>query len=77
MFYENRNQIEKKKKKSYHIDRKKKEISLVNEEKQLDLRSDAVVILTEWKSFKRLNLSFSNVFDGRNLIKKTFYSIGS
>lgn len=64
-------------KKSYHIDRKKKEISLVNEEKQLDLRSDAVVILTEWKSFKRLNLSFSNVFDGRNLIKKTFYSIGS
>ena len=38
--------------------------------------SDAVVILTEWNEFKKINFYKSKVFDGRNVLKESFYSIG-
>ena len=36
---------------------------------------DAVAIITEWEEFKRLNFKSSKVFDGRNIIKDSFYSL--
>ena len=47
---------------------------------KLDLslhKFDAVVILTEWEIFKKLNFSFLKVFDGRNIISaNNLISIG-
>ena len=37
---------------------------------------DATVILTEWEEFKSLDLNKSKIFDGRNILIKSFYSIG-
>jgi len=38
--------------------------------------SDAVAILTEWDEFKKINYYKSKVFDGRNVLEESFYSIG-
>jgi len=38
--------------------------------------SDAVAILAEWTEFKKINFYKSKVFDGRNVLKESFYSIG-
>ena len=38
--------------------------------------SDSVAILTEWDEFKKINFNKSKVFDGRNILKKSYYSIG-
>lgn len=38
---------------------------------------DAFAILTEWNEFKTYDFSKFKVFDGRNIIKSNFYSIGS
>ena len=37
---------------------------------------DAYAILTEWKEFKNLDIDLEKVFDGRNILKNSFYSIG-
>ncbi|MDA9203935.1 nucleotide sugar dehydrogenase [Flavobacteriaceae bacterium] len=37
---------------------------------------DISVILTEWDEFKNFDYDKSIVFDGRNILKKSFYSIG-
>jgi len=37
---------------------------------------DATVILTEWEEFKSLDFNKSKIFDGRNILIKSFYSIG-
>ena len=37
---------------------------------------DISVILTEWDVFKNFDYDKSIVFDGRNILKKSFYSIG-
>jgi len=37
---------------------------------------DAYAILTEWNEFKKLEIDSDKVFDGRNILKKSFYSIG-
>ena len=37
---------------------------------------DAVAILTEWDEFKRLNLNDCRVYDGRNILEDSYYSIG-
>ena len=37
---------------------------------------DVTAILTEWDEFKNLVFENSSVFDGRNLLQKTDYSIG-
>ena len=36
---------------------------------------DAVAIITEWELFKSLDYKSSKVFDGRNILTKSFYSI--
>ena len=38
--------------------------------------SDAVAILTEWNEFKKIEFYKSKVFDGRNVLEESFYSIG-
>ena len=38
--------------------------------------SDAVAILTEWNEFKKIEYYKSKVFDGRNVLEESFYSIG-
>ena len=38
--------------------------------------SDAVAILTEWDEFKKIDFKKSKVFDGRNVLEESFYSIG-
>jgi UDPglucose 6-dehydrogenase len=38
--------------------------------------SDAVAILTEWDEFKKIDFYKSKVFDGRNVLEESFYSIG-
>lgn len=40
------------------------------------LEIDISVILTEWEEFKNFDFDKSKVFDGRNILKKSFYSIG-
>ncbi len=37
---------------------------------------DAYAILTEWDEFKNLKVDLEKVFDGRNILENTFYSIG-
>ena len=37
---------------------------------------DVSAILTEWDEFKNFDFKSSKIFDGRNILKKTFYSIG-
>mgnify|MGYP001169603829 CR=1 FL=1 len=37
---------------------------------------DAVAILTEWDEFRKIDFKKSKVFDGRNILKESFYSIG-
>ena len=37
---------------------------------------DITVILTEWEEFKYFDLKSSMVYDGRNILNKSFYSIG-
>ena len=37
---------------------------------------DAVAILTEWDEFKQLNFDGTKVYDGRNILKNSHYSIG-
>jgi UDP-glucose 6-dehydrogenase len=37
---------------------------------------DAYAILTEWKEFKNLDIELEKVFDGRNIFKNSYYSIG-
>ena len=37
---------------------------------------DVVAILTEWNEFKNLNFGNSIVYDGRNIITSTLYSVG-
>ena len=37
---------------------------------------DAYAILTEWEAFKDLNIDSEKIFDGRNIIDNTIYSIG-
>ena len=38
--------------------------------------SDAIAILTEWDEFRKIDFNKSKVFDGRNILKESFYSIG-
>ena len=38
--------------------------------------SNTVVILTEWNEFKKIEFNKSKVFDGRNVLEESFYSIG-
>tara|TARA_Y100000385_G_scaffold296_1_gene345 strand:- start:7790 stop:9172 length:1383 start_codon:yes stop_codon:yes gene_type:complete len=38
--------------------------------------SNTVVILTEWNEFKKIEFYKSKVFDGRNVLEESFYSIG-
>jgi len=38
--------------------------------------SNAVAILTEWDEIKKIEFYKSKVFDGRNILKESFYSIG-
>ena len=38
--------------------------------------SDAIAILTEWDEFRKVDFNKSKVFDGRNILKESFYSIG-
>ena len=38
--------------------------------------SNAIAILTEWTDFKKINFYKSKVFDGRNVLRESFYSIG-
>ena len=38
--------------------------------------SNAVAILTEWNEFKKIEFYKSKVFDGRNILEESFYSIG-
>ena len=38
--------------------------------------SDALAILTEWDEFKKIEFYKSKVFDGRNVLEESFYSIG-
>ena len=38
--------------------------------------SNTVAILTEWNEFKKIEFYKSKVFDGRNVLEKSFYSIG-
>ena len=37
---------------------------------------DAIAILTEWDEFRKIDFNKSKVFDGRNILKESFYSIG-
>jgi UDPglucose 6-dehydrogenase len=37
---------------------------------------DCIAIITEWEEFKYLNFKDKIVFDGRNLLKDSYYSIG-
>ena len=37
---------------------------------------DAIAILTEWERFKNIELESGKVFDGRNILNDSFYSIG-
>ena len=37
---------------------------------------DVAVILTEWNEFKNLDFNYSTVFDGRNVLEKSYYTIG-
>ena len=41
----------------------------------IDKDIDAVAIITEWDEFKHINYKSSKVFDGRNIVNKSFYSI--
>ena len=54
----------------------KNRISIVDSKNKLDLKKNAVVILTEWKDFKNLDFSEIKVFDGRGIVSKSTYSIG-
>jgi len=38
--------------------------------------SNTVAILTEWNEFKKIEFNKSKVFDGRNVLEESFYSIG-
>ena len=40
------------------------------------INSDAVVIITEWEEFKNIEKKHNKIFDGRNILKNSFYSIG-
>ena len=37
---------------------------------------DAYAILTEWEEFKNLEIDYSKIFDGRNIMSKSYFSIG-
>ena len=50
-------------------------ISICQNYLDLDIM-DAYAILTEWKEFNNLEINPEKVFDGRNIFKKSFYSIG-
>ena len=52
-----------------------KRISIINKAPSFQ-DIDATVILTEWEEFKSLNFNKSKIFDGRNILEKSFYSIG-
>jgi UDPglucose 6-dehydrogenase len=54
----------------------KAQISVFDSESTLDLSYDATAILTEWEAFKSLDFSKTVVFDGRNVLEESFYSIG-
>ena len=53
-----------------------KYIKVIDSLNKLDLKSDALAILTEWDVFQKLDYSKSKVFDGRNILMKSEYSIG-
>ena len=55
----------------------KNKIIIRENKKNVNLSTDAVVIMTEWDEFKKFDLSSLNVFDGRRLLKNANYSIGS
>jgi UDPglucose 6-dehydrogenase len=51
-------------------------VKVVNE--FIDLKKiDLITILTEWNEFKKLDFDTSKVFDGRNIIKSSFFQIGT
>ena len=53
-----------------------KNIQVIDSLNKLDLSSDAIAILTEWDLFKNFDYSKSKVFDGRNILMESEYSIG-
>ena len=53
-----------------------KYIKVIDSLNKLDLKSDALAILTEGDVFQKLDYSKSKVFDGRNILMKSEYSIG-
>ena len=53
-----------------------KNIQVIDSLNKLDLSSDAIAILTEWDLFKKFDYSKSKVFDGRNILMESEYSIG-
>ena len=53
-----------------------KHIQVIDSLNKLDLCSDAIAILTEWDLFKKFDYSKSKVFDGRNILMESEYSIG-
>ena len=48
----------------------------INQDSSTLFNIDAYAILTEWKGFKNLDIDLEKVFDGRNILKNSFYSIG-
>ena len=68
---------------SYLMKIKNKGFKIIREKDLDKIYCDAIVILTDWEEFKKLNWSKLNkkirIFDGRNLLKKsqTIYQIGT
>ena len=57
------------------LDLIKKNLSISKNCFELD-KIDAYAILTDWKEFSSLNINPEIVFDGRNIFRKSIYSIG-
>ena len=49
---------------------------VINTELKFEGNIDAYAILTEWNHFKDIDISKSKVFDGRGIIKGSYFSIG-
>jgi len=59
---------------NYKIKRPIKFLKSIN---QIDKKTNAILILTEWDEFKKLNEKSFTIFDGRRIMNKPTFSIGN